>query len=193
MGSTADREDLTEKPGRSSRATKETAMRNLWGLIVIAGLVGTAVCTADLAAQEPSGPAGFVLWTSADVDAIGDRLEREIGDRAMVYETIRNEDGHSVYYVLRGQTGRAEYHETEADLYVVHRGRATFVIGGELVGAESLPRKQQRGSGIRGGTRHELGPGDILHVPMATAHHIIIPAGGQFLYTLVKFDEEPLQ
>ena len=138
-------------------------------------------------------PPGFVLWPSAEVETIANRLEREIGDRAMVYETVRNDDGHSVYFVLRGLTGPAEFHETEADLYVVHRGNATFVIGGELIDAEVLPRKQQRGSSIRDGNRYALAPGDILHVPVATPHQIIVPPGQTFLYTLVKFDEEPLQ
>ena len=136
---------------------------------------------------------GFVMWPSAEVEAIANRLEREIGDRAMVYETVRNDDGHSVYFVLRGLTGPAEFHETEADLYVVHRGNATFVIGGELIDAEVLPRKQQRGSSISDGNRYALAPGDILHVPVATPHQIIVPPGQTFLYTLVKFDEEPLQ
>ena len=138
-------------------------------------------------------PSGFVIWPSNQVEAIANRLEREIGDRAMVYETVRNDDGHSVYFVLRGLTGPAEFHETEADLYVVHRGNATFVIGGELIDAEVLPRKQQRGSSIRDGNRYALAPGDILHVPVATPHQIIVPPGQTFLYTLVKFDEEPLQ
>ena len=138
-------------------------------------------------------PTGFVMWPGAEVETIANRLEREIGNRAMVYETIRNDDGHSVYFVLRGLTGPAEFHETEADLYVVHRGNATFVIGGELIDAEVLPRKQQRGSSIRNGNRHALAPGDILHVPAATPHQIIVPSGQTFLYTLVKFNEEPLQ
>ena len=145
---------------------------------------------ADL---DDDRPTGFVIWPSAEVETIANRLEREIGNRAMVYETIRNDDGHSVYFVLRGLTGPAELHETEADLYVVHRGNATFVIGGELIDAEVLPRKQQRGRSIRDGTRHALAPGDILHVPVATPHQIIVPPGQTFLYTLVKFDEEPLQ
>ena len=136
---------------------------------------------------------GFVVWPSAEVETIANRLEREIGDRAMVYETVRNDDGHSVYFVLRGLTGPAELHETEADLYVVHRGNATFVIGGKLIDAEVLPRKQQRGSSIRDGHRYALTPGDILHVPVATPHQIIVPPEQTFLYTLVKFNEEPLQ
>ena len=138
-------------------------------------------------------PTGFVIWSSTELKTIANRLELEIGDRAMVYETVRNDKGHSVYFVLRGLTGRAEFHETEADLYVVYRGHATFVIGGELIDAETLPRKQQRGSAIRNGTQRTLGPGDIIHVPVATPHQIIIAPGEPFLYTLVKFDEEPLQ
>ena len=74
---------------------------------------------------------------------------------------------HSAYTVLRGATARAEFHETESDMYVVHRGRATLVIGAELIDADGLPRKQQRGSCIRGGScssslpldRHRAHPG----------------------------------
>ena len=152
-----------------------------------------AAAAAGQTADRGSVPDGFVWWPGAEVERIADRLEATIGDQAMVYETVRNEDGHSVYFVLRGRTGRAEFHETEADLYIVHRGRATFVIGGALVDTESLPRKQQRGTSIRGGTSQELGPGDFVHVPLATPHHLVIAPGEQFLYTLVKFDEEPLQ
>ena len=118
-------------------------------------IVAVFISAASVAAvsQSPATvdgpPTGFVIWPSAEVEAIANRLEREIGDRAMVYETVRNDDGHSVYFVLRGLTGRAEFHETEADLYVVHRGSATFVIGGELIDAELLPRKQQRGSAMQ--------------------------------------------
>jgi mannose-6-phosphate isomerase-like protein (cupin superfamily) len=169
-----------------------------WRVIIALILLISAIPQDTTAQQEPlrlddDPPTGFVMWPSAEVETIANRLEREIGNRAMVYETIRNDDGHSVYFVLRGLTGPAEFHETEADLYVVHRGNATFVIGGELINAELLPRKQQRGSSIRNGIRHALAPGDILHVPVATPHQIIIPPGQTFLYTLVKFNEEPLQ
>jgi len=174
-------------------------MNNQAWLVFIALTLFISPITQDTTAQqEPlhlddDPPTGFVMWPSAEVETIANRLEREIGNRPMVYETIRNDDGHSVYFVLRGLTGPAEFHETEADLYVVHRGNATFVIGGELIDPELLPRKQQRGSSIRNGIRHALAPGDILHVPVSTPHQIIVSPGQTFLYTLVKFNEEPLQ
>ena len=140
-----------------------------------------------------SPPDGFVLWSSDYAREAADRLERTIGDRAMVFETIRNDEGHSIYLVLRGTTARAEFHETESDMYLVRRGRATLVIGGELVDPEILPRHQQRADSIRGGARRELEPGDIVHIPAAVPHQLIIAPGEQFMYELVKFDEEPLR
>lgn len=138
------------------------------------------------------GPEGYVLWNANRVEAASARLDRALGDKAMVYETIGNYEGHSIYLVLRGSTGTAELHETESDLYLARRGRATFVIGGELLDPQILPRKQTRGSGIRGGRSQPLGPGDVVHVPEAVPHHLVIDPAEPFLYILIKFDEEPL-
>jgi mannose-6-phosphate isomerase-like protein (cupin superfamily) len=145
-------------------------------------------------AQTPStdGPPGFVLWNSESIESTADRLEQELGDKHMVYQTIGNYDGHSMYLVLRGKTGTSEFHETESDFYVSLRGHATFVIGGELTEPEIRPRKQQRGKSIHGGTTHSLGPGDVLHVPVATPHHIIIDPDEPYMYLLIKLDEEPI-
>ena len=140
--------------------------------------------------DEP--PPGFVLWTPERLADTTERLDRELEDKSLVFEAYGNYDGHSVYLVLRGKTSPAELHETEADLYVVRRGRATLVIGGELVDAVKQPRKQQRGASIRGGYPREIGPGDVIHIPVAVPHQLILPEGESFLYDLTKFDEEPL-
>jgi mannose-6-phosphate isomerase-like protein (cupin superfamily) len=142
--------------------------------------------------QAKGGSQGYVYWDAARVEATAGRLEAQLGDREMVFETIGTYEGHSVYLVLRGRTASAELHETESDLYVAKRGRATFVFGGELVEPRELPRRQQRGSSIRGGTRQSLAPGDIVHVPEAVAHQLILDADEPFLYLLIKFDEVPL-
>jgi mannose-6-phosphate isomerase-like protein (cupin superfamily) len=140
----------------------------------------------------PDDPAGFVLWKSAAVTAAADRLDQKIGKGRLMFETIGNYPGHSIYLVLRGATGEAEFHETESDLFVARRGRATLVIGGELVNPEMRPRRQQRAKEIKGGVRRELLPGDIAHIPMATPHQLLIAPGERFMYDLIKFDEEPL-
>ncbi len=162
--------------------------------IVVFGLVVVAIpdSIGGIANKVDVEPPGFVLWTAPRLQEAADRLERTIGDKALVFETIGNYPGHSVYLVLRGTSGQAEFHETEADLFVARRGRATLVIGGELVDRKSLPRKQQRGTAIRGGVQRVLNPGDIVHIPKAIPHQLLIAPGERFMYDLTKFDEEPL-
>ena len=134
---------------------------------------------------------GFDLWNSPRIKELGDRLEKQIGDKEIAFETLGTYKGHSVYLVLRGKTARPEYHETESDIQISLRGKATFVIGGELIDAEKLPRKQQRGSGIKGGARIPLAPGDVIHVPVAVPHVLEIAPNESYLYILIKLDEEP--
>lgn len=155
---------------------------------LLLSLVSSSVQTA--ASEDP--PPGFVLWTAERIAETIERLDRELGDQSLVFEAYGNYDGHSVYLVLRGKTSSAELHETEADLYVVRRGTATLVVGGELVDPETRPRRQQRGSSIRGGYRREIGPGDVVHIPVGVPHQLVLPEGETFLYDLTKFDEEPL-
>jgi mannose-6-phosphate isomerase-like protein (cupin superfamily) len=137
-------------------------------------------------------PDGFVLWTSSLVKEASDRLEKNIGDKSILFETVGNWKGHSIYLVLRGKTADAEFHKTEEDVYIGQRGHATFIIGGEMVDPKNMPRKQMRASSIRGGMKRELRAGDILHVPRAIPHQLVIAPGEQFMYLLFKIDEEPL-
>jgi len=143
-------------------------------------------------ALQPEGPDGYVRWDSAHIQDVADRLERELGDNALVWETVGNYDGHSIYLVLRGRTGQAEIHDTESDVQIGVRGMAISVIGGELVDGRELPRKQQRGTSIDGGRRRPTGPGDLIHVPPGVAHQLLIEPGEPYMYLLFKIDEEPL-
>jgi mannose-6-phosphate isomerase-like protein (cupin superfamily) len=138
-------------------------------------------------------PAGFIVWNAAKVKEVADRLEKDLGDKPIVFETIGNWEGHSVYLVLRGKTAEAEFHETEEDVYIVHRGHATFILGGEMVQPRKMPRRQERAASITGGTRTDLRPGDFVHVPRAIPHQIVLAPGETFMYLLFKLDEYPLE
>jgi mannose-6-phosphate isomerase-like protein (cupin superfamily) len=140
---------------------------------------------------DSAAPEGFGMWSPAHLKETGDRLEKELGDKKIVYETLGTYKGHSVYLVLRGKTAAAEFHETEEDIQIGVRGTATFVIGGKLINPQKLPRKQQQGSGINGGTKFQIGPGDIVHVPVAVPHVLLIEPNKPYMYILIKLDEEP--
>lgn len=155
-------------------------------------LVSLFACAAHAQDDQSSQPADYEFWSAMVVDEVADRLEESLGDKALVWETVGNYDGHSVYLVLRGKTGTAEIHETESDVQISVRGRATSVIGGELVDPEHLPRRQIRGSSIQGGNERQLAPGDIMHIPPGLPHHLLIDASEPYMYLLIKIDEEPL-
>ena len=158
-----------------------TALAMLFPLIAV-GQSSTNVSIDD--------PENYVLWNASVVEAAADRLEDTLGDKALVWETIGNYAGHSIYLVLRGKTSRAEIHDTESDVQISIRGSALSIVGGELVGAESLPRKQQRGTSINGGNRQQLTSGAIMHIPPGVAHQLLIDS--PYMYLLIKIDEEPL-
>lgn len=159
--------------------------------LYIAATVSFLIATAY--AQETAlPPDDYVRWDADYIQEMADRLEAEIEDKAMVWETVGNYDRHSIYLVLRGRTGQAEIHETESDVQIGVRGTAVSVTGGELVDAQSLPRKQRRGTAIDGGQRRLTSPGDLIHIPPGIAHQLVIDPAEPYLYLLFKLDEEPL-
>ena len=133
---------------------------------------------------------GFVLWDAATIDAAADRLEQELGDKVLVYETIGNYMGHSMYLVLRGRTGTAEYHVNESDFQITWRGKAEFVIGGKIIDRRNKTSTQIRGTSIKGGKSYVVEPGDILHVPPSTPHQLVINPKEPYMYLLIKLDED---
>jgi mannose-6-phosphate isomerase-like protein (cupin superfamily) len=165
-------------------------IERLAALSILAFLISPVATGQD---DTTTDPVDYVYWNSKHVEETADRLEEILGDKALVWETVGNYDGHSVYLVLRGKTGTAEIHETESDVQISVRGSATSVIGGELIDAEQRPRKQIRGSSIRGGERRELLPGDIMHIPPGLPHQLLIDEAEPYMYLLIKIDEEPLQ
>ena len=143
------------------------------------------------AAADTAAPVGYGMWSPAQLREVGGRLQKEIGDKPVALETLGTYQGHSVYLALRTRTGAAEIHDTQSDIQIGVTGTATLVVGGELIEPRKLPGKQQQGSGINGGVRYQVGPGDIEHVPAATPHLLIIAPGKPYLYLLIKLDEEP--
>ena len=112
------------------------------GLFVFANLISSLAYGQG---EEDVQATDYAFWSAMVVDEVANRLEESLGDKALVWETVGNYDGHSVYLVLRGKTGTAEIHETESDVQISIRGRATSLLGGELLNPEQLPRKTDSG------------------------------------------------
>jgi mannose-6-phosphate isomerase-like protein (cupin superfamily) len=70
----------------------------------------------------------------------------------------------------RTETGESEVHDKETDTFYIFSGTATFVTGGQMVGAKVTQPGQHRGTGINGGSTHTLTKGDVMVVPAGMPH-----------------------
>lgn len=66
--------------------------------------------------------------------------------------------------------GRPAVHPAEAEYAIVLEGRGELVSGGTLVAPEKRSDGLVEGTEITGGTKRNLGPGDVLLVPAGVPH-----------------------
>src|ERR1019366_6813726 len=74
--------------------------------------------------------------------------------------------------------GESELHESLSDVVFVQSGRATLIYGGKMIAAKSTGPGEVRGTGIDGGEKQVVGPGDVVVVP-SKLPHMITPEKGE--------------
>ena len=105
-------------------------------------------------------------------------------------ESLQKYGNHYTMLAFREQTGSAEVHETEADIFVATEGSATIITGGKLVNGQMQKPHELRGTSVEGGERHELAKGAIIHIPAGVPHQLILHKGTPFTYFVVKVIEQ---
>jgi mannose-6-phosphate isomerase-like protein (cupin superfamily) len=86
----------------------------------------------------------------------------------------------------REANGKAELHKVKADVMVIQTGTATLVTGGEVIDPKDTGPNEIQGSGIRGGVKHDVGPGDVIEIPAGVPHQFFLAPGTQITYLVVK-------
>jgi mannose-6-phosphate isomerase-like protein (cupin superfamily) len=148
------------------------------GLVVTASTVaGTFVLVAGLAASARAQSATGAEYFPAD--AVNAAFAK--GGPTVLLKTgnVR------VLTPMRTQGGEAEVHATEADIFYVVEGNATFVVGGTISGAHETAPGETRGTGLEGGAPYELKTGDVITIP-AGVPHWFKATQGRFRYLAVK-------
>ena len=106
-------------------------------------------------------------------------------------ETLNEFPGHAAMLSFRARDGEAELHENFADLFYVLAGRATLITGGTVAGARTVAPGEIRGDAVEGGSRMELRPGDLAHVPAGTPHQMLVSSETTFTSFVLKIELQP--
>jgi len=111
-----------------------------------------------------------------------------MGDSAI--NLIERTPGHAGILARRTKPGKAEVHETQADVLVVLDGGCTLVTGGTVIAGAQTEPGEIRGSGIQGGEEHQLAKGDFIRIPAGVPHWVKKITGNEIVYLAVKYADK---
>jgi len=128
-------------------------MKKLLALWMVAtfGLVVTA---------EEAPPAGFEQWTASSLkpELVKLAAEAPTDPHRFAVRQLADYPNDSFLLVHRAGDGQVEWHETQADIFLVLSGSATLVIGGQLVNGETVGPHEKRNGSIIGGVHRSSQP-----------------------------------
>jgi mannose-6-phosphate isomerase-like protein (cupin superfamily) len=135
----------------------------------------------------PAGdPPGFYLWKSAELKGFSKTLAPKMSDKKFAIQSLASYANYTFNVAHREGSGEAEYHATQADIFIVQSGEATLVVGGDLVDGKTTAPNEMRAASIKGGTEKKIAAGDVVTIPAKVAHQVKLDAGKAFTYFVVK-------
>ena len=137
---------------------------------------------------EESTPAGFEYWSAASLKQVGQTLSQEAAKDSHHLAVKQLADFPNELFLLgrREADGQVEWHETQADVFVVQSGSATLLVGGTMINAETVAPHEKRNGSIQGGVRQKLSAGDIVHIPARVPHQLLLEGAHEFTYFVIK-------
>ncbi len=133
-------------------------------------------------------PEGFQHWTAETLKELEQTLQGEARANAHHTAVRRLADFPNDTFMLsrREADGVVEWHENQADVFVVESGSATLVVGGTMVGGEITEPHEKRNGSIEGGVRRKLVAVDVIRIPARVPHQILLDGSKGLTYFVVK-------
>jgi glc operon protein GlcG len=138
----------------------------------IVGAIGVSGA-ASAQQDEEIALAGAAALLDAPVQTVEVRAASEVRSaftRGDTGGTLIENQEFRVAASRRDGAGLAEIHAHETDIFYVLEGRATVVVGGDVVEPHQTAPGEIRGPSIRGGETRELRAGDVIVIPRGVAH-----------------------
>ena len=154
-------------------------------MMITLRVLAVAFLVAPVFAAEPSG---FALWKSSELRQRDAALSTMVGPDHSARETLADYGDHRFRMLYRDSDGVPEQHDNIVDVVIVQSGEGTLLVGGKMINPRASGGVgEYLGSGIEGGERHSLGPGDVVHIPAKIPHSFLVPKDRHITYVLVKF------
>lgn len=135
----------------------------------------------------PAGdPAGFYYWKAPELKGFAKTLEAKTGDKHVASQQLAAYGNYSFMVAHRNGPAEAEYHATQADIFVVQSGEGTLIYGGSLVDAKTTAPNEMRAPSIKDGAEKKIAAGDVVTIPAKTPHQLNVAAGKEITYFVVK-------
>ncbi len=146
-----------------------------------------ALALPIMTAQE-TVPEGFEHWTIDSLKQLEQTLHAEAGKNEHRIGVKRLGDFANDTFMLsrREADGIVEWHETQVDVFFVQSGSAILLVGGTMVGGETVEPHEKRNGTIQGGIRRKLSAGDVVRIPPKVPHQILLDGSNGFTYFVVK-------
>jgi mannose-6-phosphate isomerase-like protein (cupin superfamily) len=146
------------------------------------------VLALSLVTAQETVPEGFEHWTADSLRQIDQTLKVEAGKNAHRVAVQRLGDFPNDLFMLsrREADGIVEWHETQADIFFVQSGSATLLVGGTMVGGETVEPHEKRNGSIQGGIRRKLAAGDVVRIAPKVPHQLLLDGAQNFTYFVVK-------
>jgi mannose-6-phosphate isomerase-like protein (cupin superfamily) len=146
-------------------------------------LIAVGAASLALPAGEPEG---FRMWKSDDLKMFTKTLHPKINELKVATEQLGANGNYSFMVAHREGSGEAEWHENQADIFVVQTGEGTLVYGGKMDNAKTTQPHEMRGPSISGGMEKKIAAGDVLTIPAKMPHQLKLDTGKQITYFVVK-------
>ena len=147
----------------------------------------SACVLVNAQAKKPSSPSKpFQIKYAKDVESITKELEKQSGNVNSDVVPAKGVQMRVAVFVDEKREGdQYEVHDTSDDIYYVLDGKATLVLGGELVDAAEISPGEWRSKTVSGGNPFEIKKGDLIVVPRGTVHQRTVTGNG-FSMILIK-------
>ncbi|QOY89055.1 hypothetical protein [Paludibaculum fermentans] len=148
-------------------------------LLIVAACAGGALLWAAVP--------GFVLWNNAELHGYMAKIAAKMKTEKVLGQDLGKWGNHWSSITRRNGDGVGELHEKVTDLFICEGGEATLVVGGTLTSPTSAGAGEMRGTGITGGRKVTMKPGDMVEIPANMPHQLLVPK--EFLYYVVKVQQ----